>query len=50
MRLGFPAKVSQGLEIEITTLPGLGEHTESVLEDSGFSHEDIEALRNADVI
>lgn len=45
-RMGYPAKVKDGLDDRRTELPGLGEHTESVLRDNGFSDEDIETLHS----
>lgn len=49
-RLGYPAKAERGLDTGETSLPDLGEHTETVLQDSGFDFDRIEELRNDDVI
>lgn len=50
IRLTYPANVADGLEMENENLPDLGEHTESVLFDTGLSQDDIEHLREQDAI
>lgn len=49
-RLGYPAQVADGLDSRKTKLPELGEHTESILRESGLGDEDIETLRSRGAI
>ena len=47
-RIGFPAVPSGGLPEGPGSVPGLGEHTDEVLEEYGVSADAIEALRAAE--
>lgn len=49
-RIGFPARTAHGLGGTDEAVPDLGEHTEEVLREAGYSHEGIEELREADAI
>lgn len=49
-RLGFPAQVADRDHDDATTLPGLGEHTETILREVGLDDSAISTLREADAI
>ena len=49
LTVGNPIKMSDS-STEVTRSPLLGEHTEEVLEQLGYSHQQIEALREECVI
>lgn len=49
-RVGYPAKVTDGLDGGTESVPSMGEHTAEVLEDVGFDADDIDALKDANAI
>lgn len=49
-RIGFPARTCDGLGMTDGAVPDLGEHTEEVLREVGYSTDGIEELRRADAI
>lgn len=50
IRLGFPARFSNALDVDRSAAPFFGEHTTEVLAGIGYSEEEIEDLLDAGVI
>lgn len=49
-RIGYPAKTEGGFDELDDYVPGMGEHTEQVLETFGFDEDELTDLRNSGVI